>query len=233
MQHQWEAINALDHKVPAKVQYDMHQSVSDSMKQQVMWVLRNLPRPFNVSGLVERFEGPVEKLFGIKQEILSEPAQDAFVSRRDALKKTGVGHELATFVSAFEVLASGPDIIEVAEKAEKRVDYVAAVHFALGDRLGFDWLRQRADRIQPENHWDVLSVRSELEDLADQQRALVERVCLEAGEKSARQATKDWAAKQATQIIRAERLIEDLSSSGGLTVAKLSFATRHLRSILR
>lgn len=233
LQGQWEAINELDYKVPATVQYDMHQSVSDSMKQQVMWVLRNLPRPFNVSALVERFSDPVKKLFGIKQEILSEPAQDVFVGRRDALKQAGVGHDLATFVAAFEVLASGPDIIEVAEKAGKRVDYVAAVHFALGDRLGFDWLRQRADRIQPENHWDVLSVRSELEDLADQQRALVERVCLEAGEKSARQATKDWAASQATQIIRAERLIEDLSSSGGLTVAKLSFATRHLRSILR
>ncbi|WP_417456428.1 NAD-glutamate dehydrogenase [Kordiimonas sp.] len=233
LQDQWEAINDLDYKVPATVQYDMHQSVSDSMKQQVMWVLRNLPRPFDVSGLVERFSDPVKKLFGIKQEILSEPAQEAFVSRRDALKKAGVGHDLATFVSAFEVLASGPDIIEVAEKAGKRVDYVAAVHFALGDRLGFDWLRQRADRIQAENHWDVLSVRSELEDLADQQRALVEKVCLEAGERTARQATKDWASSQATRIIRAERLIEDLSSSGGLTVAKLSFATRHLRSILR
>lgn len=230
---QWEAINALDYKVSAKTQYDMHQSVSDSLKTQVMWVLRNLPRPFDISKTVKAFGDPIKDLFGINQSILSEPAQEAFVNRRDALKGKKVGHDLATFVSAFEVLVSGPDIIQVAKKAKKPVDYVAAVHFALGDELGFDWLRQRADRITPEDHWDLLSVRSELEDLSDQQRDLVNTVCMGAGDMTAKQATKAWAKEQQTRIIRAKRLVEDLSSSGGLTVAKLSFATRHLRSILR
>lgn len=233
LQDQWEAINALDYRVTAGTQYDMHQSVSDSLKAQVMWVLRNLPRPFNISEMVARFKEPVKDLFGINQSILSEPAQEAFVYRRDALKAMKVGHDLATFVSAFEVLVSGPDIIQVAENAKKPVDYVAAVHFSLGDELGFDWLRQRADRITPEDHWDLLSIRSELEDLSDQQRDLVSTVCMGAGDMTAKQATKAWAKDQQTRIIRAKRLIEDLSSSGGLTVAKLSFATRHLRSILR
>ncbi|TNE61468.1 MAG: NAD-glutamate dehydrogenase [Alphaproteobacteria bacterium] len=233
LQHQWEAINALDYKVPAAVQYDMHQSVSDSLKTQVMWVLRHLPRPFNVSQLIERFKNPVAKLFGIKQEILSEPAQEAFLHRRDSLKDLGVGHDLATFVSAFEVLASGLDVITVAEEAKKAVDYVAAIHFALGDTLGFDWLKQRADRIQPDDHWEVLAIRSLKEDLADQQRSLVEVVCKGAGDKTAKKATKEWTAEQQTRIIRAQRLVEDLSSSGALSVAKLSFAARHLRSILR
>jgi len=233
LQHQWEAINALDYKVDASVQYDMHQSVSDSLKIQVMWMLRHLPRPFNGSDLVERFKQPVAKLFGIKQEILSDPAQEAFLARRDGLKDLGVGHDLATFVSAVEVLASGPDIITVAAEAGKPVDYVAAVHFALGDMLGFDWLRQRADRIQPDDHWEVLAIRSLLEDLADQQRSLVEAVCKGAGDKTAKKATKEWQEAQQTRIIRAERLIDDLASSGTLSVAKMSFAARHLRSILR
>jgi len=230
---QWDAINALDYKVAASMQYDMHQSVSDSLKTQVLWILRNIERPFNVSALVDRFKGPFKKLFAIKQSLLSKPVQEAFVDRLDALKAVGVGHELATFVSAFEVLGSGPDIIAVAEETNKSVDYVAAVHFALGDRLGFDWLKQRADRILPDDHWEVLAIHSTLEDLADQQRSHVERVCKRAGNKSAAKATEAWATAQTTRIIRAERLIEDLSSSGTLSVAKLSFAARHLRSILR
>ena len=233
LQAQWNAINSLDYKVAAGTQYDMHQSVSDSLKSQVMWVLRNVERPFDVSALVDRFKGPFKKLFAIKQTLLSKPVQEAFVNRRDPLKAAGVGHELATFVAAFQVLSSGPDIIAVAEESNKTVDYVAAVHFALGDRLGFDWLKQRAERILPDDHWEVLAIRSILEDLADQQRSHVERVCKRADGKTAKKATEAWATAQTTRIFRAERLIEDLSSAGALSVAKLSFAARHLRSILR
>jgi len=233
LQAQWDAINALDYKVAAGTQYDMHQSVSDSLKSQVMWVLRNVERPFDITALVERFKGPFKKLFAIKQTLLSNPVQEAFVNRRDPLKAAGVGHDLATFIASFEVLSSGPDIIAVAEESGKTVDYVAAVHFALGDRLGFDWLKQRADRIPPDDHWEVLAIRSILEDLADQQRSHVERVCKRAGTKTAKKATEAWAAAQATRIFRAERLMDDLSSAGALSVAKLSFAARHLRSILR
>ncbi|MFC3052052.1 NAD-glutamate dehydrogenase [Kordiimonas pumila] len=233
LQEIWEGINALDLKVPASVQYDMHQSLSDSLKTQVMWLLRNIDRPFDVTGLVNRFKAPFKKLFAIKPDILSGPVQQAFQDRCKELQSVGVGKELATYVAAFEVFSAGPDIIAVSEKCDKTVDYVARVHFTLGDKLGFDWLKQRADRMIPEGHWDVLAIRAIEEDLADLQRSHVERVCTRAGSKTAVKATDDWAKAQATRIIRAERLIDDLSTSGTLTVAKLSFAARHLRSILR
>jgi glutamate dehydrogenase len=233
LQGHWEQINALDYEVAASTQYDMHQSVSDSLKAQVLWMLRNLEQPFNVGELVERFKEPFEQLFGIKQEILSVPAQTAFVDRRDALKAAGVGHDLATFVSGFEVFTSGLDIITVAEQSGKTVDYVAGVHFALGDMLSFDWLRQRAERIPTDDHWEVLATRSILEDLADQQRDLVQRVCSQAENQTVKKATGEWKKAQAVKVIRAGRLAEDLRSSGALSVAKLSFAARHLRSILR
>ncbi|MBV1901593.1 MAG: NAD-glutamate dehydrogenase, partial [Kordiimonadaceae bacterium] len=233
LQEQWDAINALDLKVAASTQYDMHQSVSDSMKTQVMWILRNIPQPFTATDLIERFQVPVRKLFGIQKDILSEPAQDAFSGRKEILEATGVGAELAGFIAAFEVLSSALDIITVSEESGKNVNYVATVYFALGDRLGFDWLRQRSERIPADDHWDVLAIRSILEDLADQQRDHMLRVCNKAGSKTARKATEVWAKAQATRVIRAERMLEDLSSSGVLTVAKMSFAARHLGSILR
>lgn len=233
LQAQWDAINALDYKVPASVQYDMHQSVSDSLKNQVLWLLRNMPQPFNVSEMVERFKTPFEKLFGISQDVLSKPVQTAFVKRRDGFKDKGVGHELATFVAAFQVLVSGPDIITVAEETGKSVDYVAGVHFALGDMLNFDWLRQRSERIASKDHWETLAIRAIVEDLGDQQRGLVREVCDSAEDQTVKQATGEWKKSQATRVIRAGRLAEDLKSSGGLSVAKLSFAARHLRSILR
>ncbi len=233
LKKQWKAINALDYEVDAKVQYDMHQSVTEALKSQVLWLLRNLSQPFNVSAIVERFKKPVDDLFNIKQNILSKPAQEVFVRRMKKLEKQGVNHELANFVADFEALTSGLDIIAVAEQTGKPVDYVASVHFALGNILGFDWLHQRADSIKANDHWDTLAIRSLQEDLADQRRALVEHVCSNYGSNGAQKATKDWATEQQTRIIRVEALIDDLKTSGSLGVAKLSFAARHLRSILR
>jgi len=131
------------------------------------------------------------------------------------------------------VLRDGPDIISVAEQATKKIDYAAEVHFALGDAIGFDWLRQRAERIVTADHWDVLAVRSLLEDLSDQQRSLALAVCTGADKKSAAVATRDWLKAEQTRIIRATRLVDELKTSGALSVSKLSFAARHLRSILR
>ena len=229
----WDAINALDNQIPADVQYDMHQSLSDSLKEQVLWMLRNLPQPFSVTALVDRFKKPFQKLFDINADILSAPARAFFEGRRDELTEKGVGHELATFVAAFEVLRQGADIIYVAEDTGKSVDQVASVHFALGDMMGFDWIRTQADRMATDDHWEVLAIRSELEEVTDQQRALVHTVCRRAGKGSAAKTLKSWQSENKTRIIRAERLLEDLRASGGLTVAKLSFATRHLRSIMR
>ena len=233
LQDVWDAINALDYKVDAKLQYDMHQAVSNSLKTQVLWMLGNLPQPFDVSGLITRFKGQVKSLFAIDQKTLSGPAQTAFIERRDTLKKQGVGHKLATFVAGFGVLSSGPDIIAISEETKKPIKYVAEVYFALGDALGFDWLRSRAERIKSEDRWEVLSIRAEIEQIADQQRALALTVCAGAGKATARKATDNWMKSEKTRLIRADRLLDDLRSSGAMSVAKLSFASKHLASIMR
>ncbi|GHF15066.1 glutamate dehydrogenase [Kordiimonas sediminis] len=233
LQDRWDAINDLDYKVSSDVQYEMHQSLSASLKSQVLWVLRNLPHPFKISEVVAKYKPSVNELFNISADILSGPVQKAFVARRDFFKKKSVPHALATFVAGFEVLRSGADIISVADQTQKSVDYAAEVYFSLGDAIGFDWLIQRSDRIAADDHWDGLAIRSVVEDLADQQRALVMEVCQNAGKKTAEDATGTWLKQEQTRIIRASRLVDDLNASGTLTVAKLSFAARHLRSILR
>jgi glutamate dehydrogenase len=233
LQDMWDAINALDYKIDAQVQYDMHQSLSNSLKTQVLWMLGNLPQPFDVAELIERFKGQVDSLFAIDQGILSGPVQSAFVERRNDLKGKGVGHKLATFVAGFEVLSSGPDIIAVSEETKKPIKYVAEVYFALGDAIGFDWLRSRADKIKAADRWEVLSIRAEIDQISEQQRSLAKIVCAAAGKATAKKATESWMAKEKTRLIRADRLLEDLRSSGALTVAKLSFASKHLGSIMR
>ncbi len=233
LRERWEEINALDYKVASKVQYDMHQAISEAVKTQVLWMLRNLEQPFNIAALIKRFRAPVDALFAIDAKVVSKPVLTAYRARRKRLMDAGVPDQMAGFVAGFEMFKSGADIIHVSEETSKSVDFVAAVHFAVGNVLGFDWLRGRAERIKASDHWDSLAIRSTVEDLADQQRELVYKICWRAGDKSARDAIAEWRADEKTKIIRVDRLMDDLSAGGSVAISKLSFAARHLRSILK
>ncbi|WP_374763178.1 NAD-glutamate dehydrogenase [Yunchengibacter salinarum] len=233
LEKHWEAINALDYDVRADIQHSMHRSLADALKNQVLWLLRNLPQPFDVKTLVARFREPVGTLFAVEQGTLSEPVQHAFVARRSGLREAGVPQDLAIFVAAFEQLQSGLDIITVSEKTGQTVNDVAAIHFALGDMLGFDWLRQRSDHYKPRDRWEALAIHALLEDLTDQQRVLVTSVCNMAKGASTADCLEKWKEQEKTKVIRAGRLIDELRSSGSLSVAKLSFAVKHMNSILK
>ena len=227
----WQEINRLDYKVDAEVQTRLHLEVSSFVKDQVLWLLRNSEHPFDMNAFIGRFKPALQALVTKPSKMLSESALKLFKSRRQAYQGEGVPQGLATQVAALVALRQAPDIITVAEEGGQKVETVASTYFSLGDIAGFEWLRQSAEKIVPDDHWELLAVRSVVEDLADQQRRLALDVVAATGKKG--EGMKTWKDAQKTRLIRADRLLSDLKASGAMTVAKLSFAARHLRSILR
>ncbi|GER02443.1 hypothetical protein JCM17846_01250 [Iodidimonas nitroreducens] len=102
----------------------------------------------------------------------------------------------------------------------------------VGECIGFDWLRQTSELISTEDHWDRLAARAVLDDLADQQRELTRYILQNTASDQGAEAVSLWFKEQDMTRMRADRLLADLKSSGPLSVAKLSFAARHLRSIM-
>lgn len=231
LQDIWNEINALDYKIEASTQSDMHMEVSSFLKHQVMWLLRNMPHEFDMSKTVKRFKPALEALISNPSKALSESTLRQLKARRVDLQDQAVPLKLATRIAALMALRQAPDIISVSEESGENVEKVAASYFQLGDIVGFEWLRQTSEKIVPDDHWELLAVRSIMDDLADQQRELVSDVVT--AEKNPGEGLKAWQKAQETRLIRADRLVGDLKSSGAMTVAKLGFASRHLRSILR
>jgi len=228
----WEKINAQDYKTPAGTQMHMHNKVSEFLKHQVLWILRNVPQPFNISETIERFSEPVAALNSGPASVLSKPAHKVFKQAIDTMASRGASKKLAREVASLEAINQAPDIISVSENVAMPVGDVATTYFTVGEKLGLEWLRQRALGLQPDDHWDFLAVAAEVEEIADLQRMTAEQV-LGAGTGNASVKLKKWLKDNQTRLIRADRLMAELSSSGAITVAKLSFASRRLRAILR
>ena len=233
LQEVWEGINHLDYKVPAKLQMQMHESISLFLKQQVMWFLRNLPQPFDIADIIQRFNDPIATLFNAPGTILSGPAADTLKAKRQTLKEAGVPMKLHRKITAIEVLSQAPDIIWVAEQVKLPLEEVAIAYFTLGDKLGLEWLREKALSMTTPDHWEKLAIRSEVEEISDLQRDNTRQVLEEGSGKKASAIIKRWKIHNQTRLIRTARLTEDIRTSGSVTVSKLSFATRRLRAILR
>ena len=70
------------------------------------------------------------------------------------------------------------------------------------------------------------------EDLYGQQRALTNRVFANANGASGEEAISRWAAGHEAALERANGLISEFRSAGGLDVARLAIINRHIRNLI-
>lgn len=229
----WKQINDMDYQIDSRLQYEMHNEISSFIRHQVLWLLRNLAQPFDIQGLIRRFAEPIRNLFSESDNLLTPASRKIAVKKMAHYKKRGVTEELSRVMAGMDSFRQVPDINAVAEMTRRDVKEVAVLYFALGEEVGFNWLRTSSYSIQPDDRWDMLSLRSVREDLADQQRELARRVLETATTDDPEEALANWHTAQKTKLIRADRLIADLKSSGAISLSKLSFAVRHMRSILK
>ncbi len=228
----WPAIDELDYEVPSAIQTLMHLELTSFIKKQTTWFLRNEEHPYDLQTLIDSYRDGVKVLLDNPEAVLSPTALEVFTTRVGMFVEQGAPKDLASRIVALQLLDFACDVEKVANTLDRKVDEVGRAYSSVGDRLGFDWLRQASDTISSDDHWDRLAASAVLEDLADQQRELTRYILVNAPDSKGSKAVSDWFKQQELTRIRTSRLLADLRSSGPLTVAKLSFAGRHMRSIL-
>jgi glutamate dehydrogenase len=228
----WSALDELDYSVDAALQTEMHVGLCNFLSRQTGWFLRNLPKPLNVPDLVARYSKGLIKLLASPERVLSPLALEAYAARRQDYESQGVPKALARKVAAIEAMSPACDIVNVAESLNRKAQDVAKAYFEVGHIVGFDWLRSTAAAVGPESHWDSLAINSAVDDLADQQRELTRIILSGAKVTGGPVMVSRWAKAEAGTVYRTNRLLDEIRSSGAVTVAKLSFAARQFRSIL-
>jgi len=228
----WHSIDKLDYKISAAAQTHMHVEISHAVKKQATWFLRNMPKPLDITGLVEGYSSGLRTLIEHPEGVLSPLAMADYKTRVSQLKGAGVPRPLARTIAGMEAMTAASDIVNAAGALGRKVNDVGTAYFEVGHRVGFDWLRQQTESIFHEDNWDKLAVHAIADDLASMQRELTKSILSAANGGSGAEAVKKWMGSQKALEVRAARLIDELKSSGPITVAKLSFAARHIRSIL-
>jgi glutamate dehydrogenase len=164
-------INALDNKVAAATQTEMHLALSDMIAAQSLRLLQGGDsRPIGES---IAFYGPgVQKIAATADGIITDFSKKRLALRSVELTKAGAPKALAAKVASLELLGGAFDVIEVASGLGRDVSDVAANYFAAGARFGLDWLRSVSRQVKPADHWERIALGRLMADLRAQQSAI-------------------------------------------------------------
>jgi glutamate dehydrogenase len=196
-----------------------------------MWFLKNLPQPMDIASVVRDYAGSAAQAIKSLETLLAELDVAALRGRQETLVGQGVPKDLAGRFAALPVMRSVCHVVHASNATRKSVESVGRIYFALGARLGLDWLRSAAERIEPRNHWERLAVSAIIEDLYGQQRGLASRV-IQKGGKLDDGAIGKWVEANKASVERTSSLIDEFRLSGTVDLAQLAIVNRHVRSML-
>jgi glutamate dehydrogenase len=181
---------------------------------------------------IARFAPGVDELVGALPGLLDDDARSEAARVAQALVAAGVPATLAERVAASEPVFAALDIAEVAGETGRSRETVAVVHFALGRRFAFAWLRGRIGQLPTETHWQALAKSALRDQLAGLHRALTGQVFAQGGDApSPDRLLAHWLEVNQAAVGRADRLLAELKESPGADLAMLSVTIAELRAL--
>jgi glutamate dehydrogenase len=236
----WNAVAALDGKVPAAGQMALFRRLSAALRGAAFWLARGAARErLDVNGLIKRYGPGFKTLTRLMPEIMSPIEQAQVTTRLTHLVEAGAPENLARAAAILQPLTTAGDLVDIAEASTWPLAPVARLYHAIGAAFGFDRVRQAAGAYAVGDTFERMALRRLIEDLLAQQTELTHAVmaftggpqCGEDAE-AAHDAAISWAALRRDKVDVALHTIAEIEASGGVwTFAKLTIANAALREL--
>ena len=225
----WREIEALDHKVEAKVQYDAIFQISRMVRRAVYWLLQNYPHQLEIEPMVSRFRDGVGEAFAALPSIVASRGAERYAEATQGLAGAGLPAPLAQRIAALTLAAQSFDIIELAREFRLAVPEVGRLYFALSQELRLDFVREQIEALKVDSRWRAMARATLRETLAQEQRSLLRSALSARGASAASDAAlAAWLDKHKDEIARVRRGLDDMLMTGPLDFATLSVALKEV-----
>jgi glutamate dehydrogenase len=226
----WLDIEALDNRVPAKVQYGMFFRTSRLLRHASYWLLRNRDRQLSIDAAVRELRVGVQALDACIDVTMTGGARLQHDTTLAELTAEGVPEKLARRVARLALMESALDIVALARSEGARVDEVARTYFGLGVTLGLDWLHTEVDRLTVDGSWQA-TARTGLRDAAMRaHRELTQQVLRTQGKRSDERLAR-WSASRGDSLTGWQRTLAEMRSVGSADFATLTVGVDAVRGL--
>ncbi|MBL8644390.1 MAG: NAD-glutamate dehydrogenase [Rhodospirillaceae bacterium] len=230
----WKAIEALDNKVSAEAQTDMLIEINRMVERSVLWLLRHVTGPIDISKEIGKLQPAVKELRQNFKSLWSDEVAAYVNKQAEAFKAKGVPAELAFTVASLYRLAAANDILRLADTVKQPIQQVAKIYYLTGERFGMGALRARTEGMVRASHWDRLAVSAAVEELYAHQTNLAQRIITQAKAKKLTgvKAVDAWVDGNKANAERYDAVYGEIRSTDGLNLAMLTVANRSLSSLI-
>ena len=223
-------IDGLDNKVSGKTQLDLYAAVQDLLLDRLVWFLRNVDLKQGLENIVAHYRDGIAQVAAALDGALSKAALAARDARQAELAKAGVPDDLARRIASLPVLKAAPDIVLVAQRAQRSVADVTKTYFAAEAYFQLDRVAGALSNIAVSDYFDRLALDRTLDSIGDAERriaaAMVGNGATGAG------AVAEWVKPRQAEVERIRAAIHEIAGSG-LTLSKLSVAASMLGDLAR
>ncbi|HKT73260.1 MAG TPA: NAD-glutamate dehydrogenase [Steroidobacteraceae bacterium] len=227
----WTAIEGLDTRVSAKLQYSMAFQASRLVRHVTYWLLAHRRKGLQVDSAVAEFRKGVLQLEAQIGNLLTGLERDRFESIRGQHLEAGVPPELASRIASLGIQNAALDIVETATEHRVPVVHAAQVYFELGARIGLDWLREQIEQLPVDGTWQAVA-RTALRDGAMRtHRKLAQRVLARARKGNAPAQVEAWIEARGEDFAHWQRTLTDMRGGGTSDFASLSVGVESVRKL--
>ncbi|GAB3271094.1 NAD-glutamate dehydrogenase [Parahaliea aestuarii] len=225
----WEEIEALDHKVEARVQMEMMLNLIRLVRRAVRWLLRNRRHELAPTQCIAEFGEGVLQLRELVPELLRGRLREHYSTLEKHYTGAGVGEVLARRVASAVLAYTTLGIIQASRETGSSLEQVAQLYYYLGDKLELDWFSGQILASKVDNEWQALARDTYLEDLEWQQRTLAVGALRHWGaEGDLESCYKQWARQEATLLKRWREMLAELHGTNSPDFAMFAVANREL-----
>jgi glutamate dehydrogenase len=229
----WQAVESLDNRIPAQVQYAMLHDTIALIRQVTYWLIQRHRSELGIETQVERLRPGIRELSTSQPQWLQGLEREAYDRHAAELVACEVPTALARHIAACSALQCAPDIVELAQARRMSVELAAAAYFGVGAEFRLDGLRSRIESLDIAGHWQAVARGSLREALYETHRGLVQRVLEETRERDPARALARWKQKHEAAAMHARAAVNDiLAQPSGADFASLSVALQAIRRLV-
>jgi glutamate dehydrogenase len=149
----WAAIEALDNKIAASVQYEMLIDIANVVEHAAAWLLRAGSSSLDLTADAVRLAPAGKELPAAIAELLPAHERIERDAREARLTAAGVPQPLAARIAGIVFLTTACEVADLAQRAGQPVERAARVFYSVGDRFALDELRAAGRRLPADTPW--------------------------------------------------------------------------------
>ncbi len=229
----WDDLEALDNQIPSHVQIKGMVEMAKLSEFAITWFLTRRRDDLDVAANIQAYRDSVQKINHDLSALSSDNLEEALKEKASSYMVEGLPEELAKDLAALPVLQSALDITQISKETGSKIEKVAHVYFALGQRFQIDWLHARAAEKEYFDSWDREATEAIIDKLYVCQAGLTARIlndstaykCKEGDELTA------WVESHNALLQQVDPLFKKLRRAGAMDLAMLMVAEQRLRHL--